>query len=696
MAIKIYETQVRPTTETGQVATTPGMRVSQATGAAIGRAIKGTAKEAIGLYAEIETRKSENEVLEKSQQILEGNENFEGLSMATQKAGMMDDPDSAIQYYNDAFEIAKNNVGLDFKHRYSKKLFDQYLKKQKIKDGLVVRKNSNAAFITKSQTLELSELEKLKKDIVYGETEDIKNLAKIELENKLNSDKFNNLFGANSEATKNSTLQDIEFYKAKRQIDINAVDGLEAAKKNKLINLENYEKLKTYAKTGNAKLKSSNTTNLNNIDSGLDDYVVPDLNAVLEAEKIAVQIGDETQINKINEIKKKAELLLNLKGMDMQEINQAATTANRLANQKGADQDLLFRLDYINKYKNNLETNLNKDPIETANKIGTFETNPLNVSDFLRDPYNIEEFSQNVAIRVQNAKAISDFYGTPLQFFTKSEKLAIKNAIDQTNDPKILINIANGIAASFKTDSDKVFKEISKDSKFLGYLGGLSVVNGINDNAVELAAFGFTLAKTDKLKKTFSPSDKNYLTTIKKFREAFPLTGQQETYDDIIEAATHIYNATMYKSNKDLSVFKNDVFKKSLQLASGQQGDYGGLENYQGKFIPIPNYVKNGNFSDVVDLLRNPEIFLKATGGDEPKHVDLAQGKLKKANIFKEGDPVFIGIGYGKYVLAMGDHPFDKNANPQFVASSKPNAKTGLSYLVVDLNKIKTEILGIN
>jgi len=696
MAIKIYETQVRPTTETGQVATTPGMRVSQATGAAIGQAIKGTAKEAIGLYAQIETRKSENEVLEKSQQILEGNENFEGLSMATQKAGMIDDPDAAIQYYNDAFEIAKNNVGLDFKHRYSKKLFDQYLKKQKIKDGLAVRKNSNAAFITKSQTLELSEIEKLKKDIVYGETEDIKNLAKIELENKLNSDKFNNLFGADSEATKNSALQDIEFYKAKRQIDINATNGLEAAKKNKLINLENYEKLKTYAKTGNSKLKSTNTTNLNNIDSGLDNYVVPDLNAVLEAEKVAIQIGDETQINKVNEIKQKAELLLNLKNMDMQEINQAATTANRLANQKGADQNLLFRLDYINKYKNNLQTDLNKDPIETANKVGTFETNPLNISDFLNNPYNIEEFSQNVAIRVQNAKAISDFYRTPLQFFTKSEKLAIKDAIDQTNDPKILINIANGMAASFKTDSDKVFKEISKESEFLGYLGGLSIVNGVNDEAVNLAAFGYTLSKTDKLKKTFSASDKGFLTETAKFREAFPLTGQQETYDNIIEAATHIYNAQMYKSGKDLAVFNQPKFKKALQLAAGQQGEYGGIENYQGKFVPIPNFVKNGNFSDVVDLLRNPEIFSKATGGDEPKHVDLIQGKLKKANVFKEGDPTFIGIGYGKYVLAMGDHPFEKNANPQYVASSKPNLRTGISYLIVDLNKIKTEILGIN
>ena len=695
MAIKIYETQVKPTSEIAARPTTSGMRVSQATAAQIGTAFKGAAQTATKLYAEIETRKSENEVLEKSRQILEGNDNFEGLSMAVEKAGMIDDPDEAVKYYNNALTKAKINVGGNFKHRFSKKLFDSYLKKQEIKDGIVVRKNSNKAFIIKSQTLELEKLEKLKKDMVYGETEEIKSLAKVELDTYLNSEKFINLFGPKSEGIKNGTYENIEFYKSKRFIDVNAEQGLEYAKKN-ITNLKLIDQLITYSKTNKLKKQTLNTTNLNNFDKALDDYVVPSLEEVLATEEIALSIGDEKALSKINEIKQKADLLLNLKTMDMDQIKQAQTTANRLANKKGADQNLIFRLDYITKYKNNLESNLNKDPIETANKIGTFETNPLNISDFLKNPYNVEEFSQNVSIRVQNAKGISDFYRTPLKFFTKSEKLAIKDAIDQTNDPKILINIANGIVNSFKSDSDKAFKEISKENEILGYLGGLSIVNGVNDEAVNLAAFGYTLSKTDKLKKTFSASDKGFLTETAKFREAFPLTGQQETYDNIIEAATHIYNAQMYKAGKDLAVFNQPKFRKALQLASGQQGDYGGLENYQGKFVPIPNYVKNGNFSDVVDLLRNPEIFLKATGGDEPKHVDLMQGKLKKANIFKEGDPTFIGIGYGKYVLAMGDHPFEKNSNPQYVASSKPNLRTGISYLIVDLNKIKTEILGIN
>ncbi|NND23889.1 MAG: hypothetical protein HKN86_04275, partial [Acidimicrobiia bacterium] len=323
MAIKIYQTQVRPTTETGQVTTTPGMRISQATGSAIGRAFKGAAQQATKLYAEIETRKSENEVLEKSQQILEGNENFEGLSMATQKASMMDDPDEAIKYYNDAFTIAKNNVGLDFKHRFSKKMFDQYVKKQKIKDGLVVRQNSNKQFIAKSQSLDLDRIEKLKKDVVYGETEQIKLLAKQDLDNYLKSDQFINLFGGKSEAIKQGSYSDIEFYKAKRQIDVNATNGLAAAKKNKLISLENYEKLKAYAGKNKVTNSETNKETLKVMNQQLNDYTIPDITALNTIIDNAVATNDNKTLQKAQKILLEGQVLSNLKTMNYQELQKA-------------------------------------------------------------------------------------------------------------------------------------------------------------------------------------------------------------------------------------------------------------------------------------------------------------------------------------------------------------------------------------
>lgn len=692
MAIKIYETQIRPTGETGAVKTQPGQRISMDTATQIGRAVKGAAKTGIQFWKELEVKKSENEYYEKRKKLEEGDDTFEGMISVKEKASRESNPDRAAKIYNEGLAKAKQILGANYEHRYTKQLFEKELKKKEIVDGIEVRKKSNANFLAKSQTLELQELERLKKEIVYGETAEARLLAQFELDYKLNQDKTKNLFGPKHELIKNNAYADVEFYKAKRAIDANPMQGLEAAKKNKLITVENFEKLKSYAKVSTVTTKQTNATNVKNFDQGLDNYIVPSSEALIEAEKIAVNTGDQKTLKNISDVKKKRELLIQLKNLNMEEINQRYAISKRLSNTKGADPDLIFELNYIEKYKNNLESGLRKDPIQTANDIGTFETNPLNIDSFLKNPYQNEEFVQNVRRRIANAKGISEHYRSPLQFLTQTEKLAIKDAVERTTDPRILISIASGIQKAFATDANDVFKEISKDNETLGYLGGIANVNGINNSVVKDAADGYVLRKTDTLKKSFSRTDKNFLSQIAKYREAFPLTGQQNTYDNIIEGAINIYHARRYRQGKDTSEFKTSEFLKALQDATGKQGDYGGMEKYEGKFLPIPNYVKNGSFSSVVDILRDPKILAKASGNDVPKYVDQVKGKLETINPFKNGDPTFIGIGYGKYILSMGDHPFDKNANPEFVASSKPNFRTGLNYFIVDLNNIKTEI----
>lgn len=695
MAIKIYQTQVRPTDKPTEVATRRDQRISQATAMQIGKAVKGAARTGLAVMKEIEVKKSENEAFEKRKQIEEGNENFKGLSSVVMDASQESDPTKGANIYLEGLNKIRTNVTQNFEHRYTKELLDRYLKKRELLDGIEIRKKNNQNFLETSRTNDLAEIERLKKSIVYPETQEEKNAAELELAIKLDDPKFKNLFGGEAEKISKNVYSDISFYQAKRAIDANPMQGLEAAKKNKLISVENYEKLKSYAKVSGVKTKQLNASDVKNLNNGLDNYIVPSAESLMQAEKIATETGDQKTLANISDIKRKRELLIQLKNMDMEEINQANATAKRIANTQGADPDLIFRQEYIEKYKNNLEAGLRKDPIQTANDIGTFETNPLNIDSFLKNPYQNEEFVQNVRKRVANAKGISEHYRSPLQFLTQTEKLAIKDAIERTTDPKILTNIAGGIQKAFGADANDVFKEISKDNEVLGYLGGIANVSGINNPVVKDAAEGYILRKTDNLKKSFSTTDKNFLTQIAKFKEAFPLTGQKNTYDNIIEGAVNIYHARLYRQGKDTSVFNTSDFIKALQDATGRQGDYGGMEKYEGRFLPLPNFVKNGSFSEVVDILRDPKILAKASGNDTPKYIDQINGKLQEIDPFKNGDPTFIGIGYGKYILAMGDHPFDKNANPEFIASSKPNFKTGLNYFIVDLNNIKTEIQGL-
>ena len=689
MAIKIYETQVRPTAEIGARPTTPGMRISQATGAAIGQAIKGTAKQATKLYAEIETRKSENEVLEKSQTLLQGNENFEGLSMAVQKAGMMDDPDAAAKYYNDAFEIAKNNVGLDFKHRFSKKLFDQYLKKQQIKDGLVVRKNSNAAFLKKSQSLELAEIEKLKKDIVYGETEDIKQLAKIDLENKFNSSKFNNLFGADTETTKNSALQDIEFYKAKREIDINAVDGLAAAKKNKLINLENYEKLKAYAGKTKTTKSETNKEVLKNMESQLDEFTIPDITSLNNIISDAVSTNDEVTLKKAQRILIEGDVLSNLKTMNYQELQNANSAAIRV--KEGADLDTALRSKIVRDYYNKISSNLKKDPLTTAKNIGVYDTiAPLPISDLLNDPSAIDDVANAVSQRIINAKAVSSTYGVQTKYFTEDEKSQLTDFFDNNRNSQQLITVLSTINKTFGKDAPAAFAEIAPKNKFFAYVGGLSNVTGVYGEGFKKATAGYSLVKNKKIDPGIKKSQSTYKSTVAKYREAYP--DSFETYDAIIEAAEYIYAYEMYQKGETDISFKPKVFEKSIQLAAGKVGDFGGIDRYNGKYIAIPTFIKSGSFSDVVERLKEDKNLLnKALNGQVGKGA-MRDGSLRDIDIFVNNpNPEFIAVGNGRYKISLGNHPFD--GQPRYVMTNTFDIFKGAQKpLILDLNLIRNEI----
>lgn len=690
MAIKIYQTQVRPTTETGQVTTTPGMRVSQATGAAIGRAFKGAAQQATKLYAEIETRKSENEVLEKSQQLLEGNENFEGLSMATQKASMMDDPDEAIKYYNDAFTIAKNNVGLDFKHRFSKKMFDQYVKKQKIKDGLAVRQNSNKQFIAKSQSLDLDKIEKLKKDVVYGETEQIKILAKQDLDNYLKSDQFVNLFGGKSEEIKQGSYSDIEFYKAKRQIDVNATNGLAAAKKNKLINLANYEKLKAYAGKNKITNSETNKENLKVMEQQLNDYTIPDIVELNNIIENAIATNDNKTLQKAQKILLEGQVLSNLKTMDYQELQKANSAAIRI--KEGASAEDALRSETIRNYYNKTSSDLKNDPLTTAKNIGVFNNiSPLPISDLLNNPGAIDDVSSAISQRIINAKGVSAFYGQQTKFFTEDEKSQLTDFFENNRNKDQLSRVLQTINKEFGADAGAVFAEIAPKNKFFAYVGGLANQTSQYGEGYKKAIAGYDIVKNKKIAPGIKKSESTYKSTVAKYREAFP--NNPDTYDAIIEAAEYIYSYEMYaKGETDIS-FKKKIFENAINLAAGSVGNYGGLDKYNDTFISIPTFVKQGQFSEIVNQLReNPELFKQALGNQEGVGASTRDGSIRPIDIFKNNpNPEFIAVGNGRYIISLTDHPFKGQA--KYVMTKNFDVLKGTQQpLILDLNLIKSKI----
>ena len=127
MAIKIYNTQIAPTTEVGEIKSTRGMRIGLDTAAAPGKAMSNMLASGEKLYVKYEERKSKNSALKAYDVAVNGNENFEGLNQAKVKAGLMTDPDKAAAYYQAEYEKVKGYLENNIDGIFGKKFFNEKL-----------------------------------------------------------------------------------------------------------------------------------------------------------------------------------------------------------------------------------------------------------------------------------------------------------------------------------------------------------------------------------------------------------------------------------------------------------------------------------------------------------------------------------------------------------------------------------------
>ena len=112
MSIKLYKSSLTPTIKDSNVADT--RQISLAEAQAPAKALKGMLHSGEKLYIKHLDIKSDNELLEKSKEIMNGTDNFEGLSATIIKAKEMKDGDKALQLYNERWksllDSSKNEV----------------------------------------------------------------------------------------------------------------------------------------------------------------------------------------------------------------------------------------------------------------------------------------------------------------------------------------------------------------------------------------------------------------------------------------------------------------------------------------------------------------------------------------------------------------------------------------------------------
>ncbi len=684
MAIKLYKSQLEPTARTSNVLDTRQVSLSEA--ASIGNAMKGMIKSGEKLYVKHQQIKSDNEVKEKIKEVMAGNDNYEGLSSIKLKASNMEDPDGATAYYaQEVDKVKKQNH--NFSGIFAKKYFNNWINKQATEDLTTIKKNSTKLFIERTRTTELDYLETLKKKVLYAETEIERANAEKELATRLDT-KSTEIFGAKIADVKKSVSKDIAFYGYKNVPLDKQDEALAKAEKDKRLTVEDVEKLRKHFKVKKSKIAESLKDQVKVFEDNAASGNIPNAEELTEILNAANAAGDNKIINRVEKLLRHTQLYTNLSSMSYAQVEQAKNTANRLlqannASGQGSDADLIERADIINDFFVKMAEGLDKDPLVFAAERGTIILDDIGLNEFLVNG-NIDDFASKIADRKSSAKVAAGFYKRDVKFLTVQEVDQINSVLAAATTPGEIITMATALVNGFGTDSDKVFKQLGDKNKTLAHIGGLAMMTSDSSVNVTRLVDGHLIMKNSELSQIYKISESNaqYQEVKINYANAFP---GLETYNNVIEAADLIYASMSKEQGLSNKRFKKDLYTEALNLAVGGSKKHGGFqEQDRGEMVIAPTWLKKGEFDNVQDLLeKEPVLLSKAVNGSA---VDINGKPI--FNIFANQKPYFVTVGPGRYIVAMGDNPIEVGGEPEYVLNDKGG------FLIIDLNKIKSELLG--
>ena len=707
MSIKLYKSQLTPTTADSNVADTRQINLGEAQ--SIGKAMKGMLQSGEKLYIKHLDIKSDNELIEKTKEIMNGTDTKEGLSATIIKASELKDDKAALQLYNDKWksllESSKNEVSW-----MTKKKLSNWMNKQALKDTNAIKVATTTNMINSLRINNLDQIETWKKSIVYGTTALEKNAAASDLANFLNSDKAKEIFGDGLDKLKKDTNRDIAFFGYKNVSLKDQAAALEAAKKDKRLDIEDVEKLKTHFKTAKTSSNNLNKDNVSKMESALESGIMYDQDEWNAAWQTATEGNDQKTLLKLKNMSEDAAIYSQLSTMSVADIENRRNILQEYVNKnlregKGTELQYARNLEITKKYLAKLNTDLNKDPLATAHSKGLITLNEIGFEKMLSPGGSIEEFANSINERIAQAKSVASFYKREVKFFTANEEKQISDAFAAADTKNELIQLSTILVKAFGTDSDIAFKQLTKNNTILSTIGGLTIMNDYEPSEnVDLIAEGFMISKNKQLAPIYKikTTDTGYLSAVAKYQKTF--LHNEETFNNIVQAANYIYMAQLRNDGKTTNDFKDSDWEKAFIMASGGttkekigfDDKFGGYDNdTRGNQVHIPPWVENGTFEDIVERFKTDEnLWLKASVLES--NAIIGDGAMKGeeitlAEIFKEDDPYFVSIGNGKYRIAMGEDPTEPGSEPEYLMN-----KDG-GYFIININKIRDEIItGMN
>ena len=321
------------------------------------------------------------------------------------------------------------------------------------------------------------------------------------------------------------------------------------------------------------------------------------------------------------------------------------------------------RLDMAEKLLTNMQTELKKDPLGWADRVGLVKLAPLDLS-------SPENATASLRARIGQAEAVAAHEGVAPQYLRPDEVTSLTAAMAD-GGPQTLA-VAQAIAAGGGDRTPKILAELSKQAPALSMLAGLTNAAGLTPAARD-AADGMALMKTPDGRKLVDP----LMPKEPETREAsLDVVGNALTRMPGAEAAAltlakQIYAVRALRQGK--TIFDSSLYEGALAEALGQQDvggeTYGGVIDQSGWFsgahkIVLPPNVKQSSWRQTLDAITPEDLANAGLGnpvGGDGKPIPLE--RLKNMTLVQMP-------GLGRYAVTADDGAAPGEEN--FVSRDKP------------------------
>jgi hypothetical protein len=325
----------------------------------------------------------------------------------------------------------------------------------------------------------------------------------------------------------------------------------------------------------------------------------------------------------------------------------------------------------------NMTAELKADPISFAAKVGLNNGQGVGVNITPINFMDVENSSDQIAQRINDARLVSGKYGSPLKFLTVPETLAIKNLLENgsMSDQMMVLGI---IVEGAGQNAPQFLEEISKETPFFAQVGALvTSQTGSGLASAEAALKGQIL-----IEGKVGPAEFTTTNTNEPFRDLTSVALQflPEGMPSIMLTAKAIYaDVARYDDN-----FDEDKWTDSINRAMGADIDAGtgGVQEVRDLNTYIFPGFTSDNYENALETATPTDIMASISGASLDPEMLEALGGSKRIVVRPGQNAYTSGNDDYNLVYAGGDNYFIKYKNIERIVDTEGEA------VLIDMRKL--------